>query len=756
MGPVLEEHTYEATCCKYDFENRTWEKSLVGVRFDGHMTTDKNSTRRISMQLVTEDGSTYPHVAKVFEDCADQRAYLDAAVSHTIAYDWARKFGKDHPEFADQLKLSPVVVLKLQSPATPLGVTLAEAVPTPLRRQTSPSPSDKSLVAEFGLYVYERSDRNSFISGLVALGDGWYSEPEVHSVDCCLLDPFNRGAPGIASGLAKLAHRVESAQPNFESQSRFPASHDSSYCENKKQDGAEFADCSYDCGESLGQPPPYQPMHDFSQDSAPSLPQESDGRYTATQGYEDSKYSDFSEPPRYPVDDSLAPESLPRRAETPLSKEDRSKSVGRYGTSDDFAEYDERMHYMPATPLPYKPMESEERIMQQLSPEQAMPQAVNLEGSSMTPEFEESDEECDWCPGSPTGRQGSDLFNAKASRQASRGTLGSNRYGPGSIGLGCSGSRLDDIQAEPRWTQLAATARQQDVSFKELVQFFVDEVYARLKETASPEAQLTELLQRTPGLLQRWRRKSVNQERPPSRSRTIPEDCGELLAEVRSSLCESMERCQVEEDSWNQKEYQQHESHKCNSQVTYPPSTTGVAGAGQDGVLSGPEQLAQWQQQLAQGCQRRVHLVQQLEVAAAVACPQGAVYRGFEMTETPRGEPGQGCRYERYVHKPTPAPVPEATLFRETTNIVPEDTSNMLPTKSVEKNLSKSQDESNMQFAPPCLTQYFGGSSTAIMSPQTQTVDNSYHSARGLTTGDATARFKNRMASRSFSAPWNR
>ena len=34
----------------------------------------------------------------------------------------------------------------------------------------------------------------------------------MHSVDCCLLDPFNRGAPGIASGLARLALRAESAE----------------------------------------------------------------------------------------------------------------------------------------------------------------------------------------------------------------------------------------------------------------------------------------------------------------------------------------------------------------------------------------------------------------------------------------------------------------------------------------------------------------------------------------------------------------
>ena len=35
-------------------------------------------------------------------------------------------------------------------------------------------------------------------------------------------------------------------------------------------------------------------------------------------------------------------------------------------------------------------------------------------------EEEEGDEECAWCPGSPTGRQGSDLMARKAARQAER------------------------------------------------------------------------------------------------------------------------------------------------------------------------------------------------------------------------------------------------------------------------------------------------------------------------------------------------
>ena len=110
---------------------------------------------------------------QVFEDCADHRAYLDAAVSHTIAYDWARKFVHEYPEFTDQLKLSPVVVLKIQSPFTPLGVMLAEAVPAERRQSSCPSAVDQSLIAEFGLYVYEHSNRNSFISGVVSHGEGW-------------------------------------------------------------------------------------------------------------------------------------------------------------------------------------------------------------------------------------------------------------------------------------------------------------------------------------------------------------------------------------------------------------------------------------------------------------------------------------------------------------------------------------------------------------------------------------------------------
>ena len=114
------------------------------------------------------------------------------------------------------------------------------------------------------------------------------------------------------------------------------------------------------------------------------------------------------------MDDSLAPDNGSRCAGGPPFIEHRSKSVGRYGKSDDdFAEYDEYMHFMPATPPPYQPMESTEPYR----PPQP-PAREQIEGCSE--EFEEpseSDEECDWCPGSPTGRQGSDLFNAKASRQ---------------------------------------------------------------------------------------------------------------------------------------------------------------------------------------------------------------------------------------------------------------------------------------------------------------------------------------------------
>ena len=104
------------------------------------------------------------------------------------------------------------------------------------------------------------------------------------------------------------------------------------------------------------------------------------------------------------------------------------------------------------------------------------------------------------------------------------------------------------------------------------------------------------------------------------------------------------------------------------------------------------------------------------------------------------------------------APTPETTLFRETTNFVAYGGMS-------EQNLQQlnPKGELNVQCTPAFSTQHLGGSSTPVMSPKTPTVGNNhaenlYHSSNGLSTpgGGATARFQNRMASRSFAAPWGR
>ena len=63
----------------------------------------------------------------------------------------------------------------------------------------------------------------------------------------------------------------------------------------------------------------------------------------------------------------------------------------------------------------------------QLSPSFNPLQELDGEGASEGAEDgEEEDEECAWCPGSPTGRQGTDLMARKAARQ-----VGMHAGGPG-------------------------------------------------------------------------------------------------------------------------------------------------------------------------------------------------------------------------------------------------------------------------------------------------------------------------------------
>ena len=103
-------------------------------------------------------------------------------------------------------------------------------------------------------------------------------------------------------------------------------------------------------------------------------------------------------------------------------------------------------------------------------------------------------------------------------------------------------------------------------------------------------------------------------------------------------------------------------------------------------------------------------------------------------------------------------PTPETTLFRETTNFVAFGGMS-------EQNLQQlnPKGELNVQCIPAFSTQRLGDSSTPVMSPKTPTVghnhaENLYQSSNGLSTpgGGATARFQNRMASRSLTALWGR
>ena len=179
-----------------------------------------------------------------------------------------------------------------------------------------------------------------------------YSEPQVHSVDCCLLDPFNRGAPGIASGLARLALRAESSkdcsnerdlsewqhQPVEESEAPF-ANYEGSCCDiEHTEHNSEAPMCDEDFqfqGFSKAEVPQYQPHDEVPvyqphdevpvcqphddvpvyqphddvpqyqphDDDVPQYqPHEQSSLYGAVpvyRGAEASKSYDFSEPPRY-------------------------------------------------------------------------------------------------------------------------------------------------------------------------------------------------------------------------------------------------------------------------------------------------------------------------------------------------------------------------------------------------------------------------------------------------------------------------
>lgn len=94
-----------------------------------------------------------------------------------------------------------------------MGLMIGEKVPSdkhPFRPALSST--DLAMIAELGLFTHQSSNQEVFISSLQPLGNGWFTNPEVHSTTSCLLDPNNGGAPGIAKALARLSQN----QPNIQ------------------------------------------------------------------------------------------------------------------------------------------------------------------------------------------------------------------------------------------------------------------------------------------------------------------------------------------------------------------------------------------------------------------------------------------------------------------------------------------------------------------------------------------------------------